>query len=175
MNINRVLVIGAIVAIALSMPFFGRNWNRSMHLLGAVLFLGNIVVTAAWASLGRKSRDPEAVRFMVRGIVLTDAVFTFPGVLLLALNGGMLGTAWFQAGAPWIIVSVILFALTGILWGAVLVPVQKRLVKVVDAMPRGGPIPAEYDALMAKWFRFGGIATLLPLVTFFLMVFKPAF
>jgi hypothetical protein len=42
-------------------------------------------------------------------------------------------------------------------------------------MPAGGPVPAEYDVLLAKWFRWGGIATLLPLVTFVLMVFKPAF
>lgn len=175
MNINRVLLVGSIVAVALSVPLFGPKWNRMMHLLGAILFLGNIIVTAVWVSLGRRSRDPEVVRFLVSGILATDAIFSLPGVILLFANGGMLGTAWFQAGAPWIIVSVILFALTGILWGAVLVPVQKRLARVVDAMPRGGPIPAEYDVLMAKWFRFGGIATLLPLVTFVLMVLRPTF
>ncbi len=175
MNINRILSIGTIVAVALSVPFFGPTWNRMMHLLGAVLFLGNILVTAVWASLARRHREPEVVRFCVRGIVLTDAVFTLPGVMLLFLNGGMLGTAWFKAGAPWIIVSVILFTITGIVWGAVLVPVQKRLLRVVDAMPPSGPVPPEYDAAFAKWFRWGGIATLLPLVTFVLMVTRPAF
>jgi len=175
MNINRILLIGSIVAIALSVPFFGPTWNRMMHLLGAILFLGNIIVTAVWASLGRRSRDAEVVRFLVRGILATDAIFSLPGVILLLMNGGVLGTAWFKAGAPWIIVSVILFALTGVLWGAVLVPVQKKLGRMVEAMPQGGPIPAEYDVLMAKWFRFGGIATLLPLVTFVLMVLKPTF
>lgn len=175
MKINRILLIGAIVAVLLSVPFFGRNWNRMMHLLGAILFMGNILVTAAWASLGRRNRDPEVIRYYVRGIVFTDAVFTLPGVILLFLNGGMLGTEWFKAGAPWIIVSVILFAITGILWGAVLVPAQKRLLRLVDSMPPRGPVPAEYDALLATWFRWGGIATLLPLVTLVLMVFKPAF
>jgi uncharacterized membrane protein len=175
MNINRILTIGALLAVVLSLPFFGRNWNRMMHLLGAVLFLGNILVTAVWASLARRNRDPEVVRMFVRGVLVTDAVFTLPGVVLLFMNGGILGTEWFKAGAPWIIVSVILFALTGIVWGALLVPVQKRLARVVNSMPAGGPVPAEYDVLLAKWFRWGGIATLLPLVTFVLMVFKPAF
>lgn len=175
MNINRVLLIGSIVAVALSVPFFGPTWNRMMHLLGAILFLGNIIVTAVWASLGRRSHDAEVVRFLVKGILTTDAIFSLPGVILLLMNGGVLGTAWFKAGAPWIIVSVILFALTGVLWGAILVPVQKKLGRMVNAMPHGGPIPAEYDVLMAKWFRFGGIATLLPLVTFALMVLKPTF
>jgi uncharacterized membrane protein len=175
MNINRILAVGSVVAIVLSVPFFGPKWNRMMHLLGTVLFLGNIIVTAAWASLARRNRDPEVVRFCVRGIVLTDAIFTLPGVMLLFINGGIIGTQWFKAGAPWIIVSVILFTITGVVWGAVLVPVQKRLLRLVDAMPPRGPIPAEYDALFARWFRWGGIATLLPLVTFVLMVTRPAF
>ena len=85
------------------------------------------------------------------------------------------GTEWFKAGAPWIIVSVVLFVITGILYGAGLEPIQKKLLRLVDAMPHGGPLPPEYEGLMAKWFRLGGIATLLPLVVFFLMVFKPAF
>lgn len=175
MNINRIVTVGAMVAVVLSVPFFGRNWNRVLHIVGAVLFLGNIIVTAAWASLGRRNRDPEVIRFLVRGILLTDAIFTVPGVILLVLNGGILSPAYFQAGAPWLEAAIVLFIITGILWGAVLVPVQKRLARLVDAMPRGGPIPAEYDALMAKWFRFGGMATLLPLVTLVLMVLKPAF
>ncbi|HLF22829.1 MAG TPA: DUF2269 family protein, partial [Burkholderiales bacterium] len=116
MNVNRILSIGSIVAIALSLPFFGRDWNRLMHLLGAVLFLGNTFVTAVWMSLVRRSRDAEVIRVGVRGILLTDALFTLPGVLLLALNGGILGTQWFKVGAPWIIASVVLFGASGVVW-----------------------------------------------------------
>ncbi|HXV15050.1 MAG TPA: DUF2269 family protein [Candidatus Krumholzibacteria bacterium] len=175
MNINRILAVGSVVAIALSVPFFGPKWNRMMHLLGGVMFLGNVLVTAVWASMARRNRDPEVVRFCVRGILLTDAVFTLPGVMLLFVNGGIIGTEWFKAGAPWLMVSVILFTITGIVWGAVLVPLQKKLLRLVDAMPPRGPVPPEYDALFAKWFRWGGIATLLPLVTFVLMVVRPVF
>jgi uncharacterized membrane protein len=175
MNINRILWTGAIIAVVLSLPFFGRNWHRLMHLLGAVLFLGNVVVTAVWASVARRSRDPEVARIFVRGVLLTDAVFTLPGVILLTINGGMLGTEWFKAGARWLIVSVVLFVITGVIWGAVLAPVQKRLARVVAAMPSHGPVPPEYDALLAKWFRWGGIATLLPLIILGLMVLRPAF
>lgn len=175
MNINRIVTIAAIVAVLLSMPFFGRGWNRLMHLLGGVLFLGNVIVTAVWASLARRSREPEVARLFVRGALLTDAIFTLPGVILLALNGGVLGTQWFKAGARWILVSVVLFVITGVVWGAVLVPIQKRLARLVAAMPSQGPVPPEYDLLLAKWFRWGGVATLLPLVILVLMVFRPAF
>ena len=65
--------------------------------------------------------------------------------------------------------------LTGLVYGVLLEPVQKKLARAVDATPAGGTLPPEYDALLAKWFRWGGIATLLPLLTFALMVFKPTF
>src|SRR5262245_46692694 len=155
MTTNRIKAVAAILAIVLSLPFFGRNWHRCMHLLGAVLFLGDIVVTAAWVSVARKHRDVEVARVLVRGIFLTDALFLLPGVLLLLLNGGQLGVEWFKAGATWIMVSVTLFLLTGIVYGAILERVQKKLARVVDATPAGGTLPPEYDALLAKWFRWG--------------------
>jgi uncharacterized membrane protein len=175
MKTNRIITVGALVAVALSVPFFGSGWNRFLHLLGAVLFVGNIVVSAVWLALARRSGEPEACRLGVRGVVLTDALFTLPGVILLFVNGGILGTPWLKAGAAWIIISVLLFVITGVVWGAVLVPIQRRLARLVDGMPPHGPLPAECEALFAKWFRWGGVATLLPLVTLVLMVFKPAF
>jgi uncharacterized membrane protein len=175
MPVNRILMVGALVAIALSLPFYGRNWNLLMHQLGAVLFMGNLVVSAAWMSLARRSPNAEALRLGVRGVILTDAIFTLPGALLLLLNGGVLATPFFQAGAKWIFLSIALFILSGVIWGAVLVPVQKRLSAAMAAVPAGGPVPAACDALLAKWFRFGGVATLLPLATLVLMVLKPAF
>ncbi len=175
MKLNRIKLIAVIIAIALSVPFFGRNWNRLMHLLGGVLFLGDVIITAGWASFGRRSRDPEAIRFAVRGIMFTDALFLLPGVVLLFVNGGILGTPWFKVAAPWLLISLALFLITGILYGAVLERTQKKMLRLVDAMPHGGPVPPEFDALMAKWFRFGGIATLLALIVLVLMVYKPAF
>jgi len=175
MTINRILIVGAIVAIALSLPFFGPSWNKLMHLLGSILFMGNIMVSAVWMSLARRSRAPEAVRLGVRGVVLTDAVFTFPGSLLLLLNGGILATPYFKLHATWVFVSLGLFAVTGVLWGAVLVPVQRRLSAAMGKMPAGGPLPAGVEGLIATWFRVGGITLLLPLIVLVLMVLKPSF
>jgi uncharacterized membrane protein len=167
--------VGSLIAIALSLPFYGRPWNLLMHQLGAVMFLGNIFVSAVWMSLARRARHAEVLRLGVRGVILTDAIFTLPGVLLLFLNGGILATPFFQARAKWVFVSIVLFLVSGLVWGALLVPAQKRLSAAMSAVPAGGTIPAECDALLAKWFRFGGVAALLPLVTLVLMVLKPAF
>ena len=174
MKTSHLLTAGAIIAIALSLPFYGYRWNLFMHIFGAIIFMGNIIVTAAWASLARRARHTEALRLAVRGIVVTDTIFTMPGVLLLVLNGGILGTPFFKARAMWLLISVALFAVSAIIWGAVLVPLQKRMSALMKATPPGSAAPEEVNRLLALWFRWGGVATLLPLAMLVLMVTKPA-
>jgi uncharacterized membrane protein len=163
-----------VITLALSLPFYGHTWNLFMHVFGAVVFMGNIIVTAAWASLARRSRNIEALRLGVRGIVITDSIFTVPGALLVLLNGGIIGTPYFRAHATWLFVSIGLFLASGVVWGSVLVPIQKRLSSLMKATPGGASIPPEAELLLKRWFQWGGVATLLPLLVLALMVFKPA-
>jgi uncharacterized membrane protein len=172
---NRILIGGVIFSIALSMPFYGHTWNLFMHQLGAVLFLGNVMVSSLWMSLAKRVANPEALRLGVRGVLLTDAVFATPGALLLLLNGGILGTPFFRTGAMWLFLGIGLFLVSFIIWLAVLLPTQRRLWRAVDGMHAGGAVPAECAPLLARWFRVGGVATLFSLAALVLMVFKPVF
>jgi uncharacterized membrane protein len=167
------IAIAVIVPLVMSVPMFGRSWNMFLHTFGAILFLGNIAVTAVWASLARRDGSPGAVRLASRAIVVTDLIFTTPGAIFLLANGGILGTPYFKAASPWLIVSVALFVFSGVIWLALMVPLQKRLLDV--AYTPGDDIPDEWHTLIRQWFRMGGIATLLPLITLVLMVAKPTF
>jgi uncharacterized membrane protein len=91
------------------------------------------------------------------------------------VNGGILSAPYFKTNWHWLAAGIVLYVLSGAIWGMAVIPAQKKLSHAMSRMPAGGPIPAECDALMAKWFRFGGIATLLPLIALALMVFKPVF
>jgi uncharacterized membrane protein len=176
MSHARFALVRAVVLIAISLPFYGRTWNHFLHDLGAILFLGNLIVTAGWMSLARRSANPEALRLGVRGIVFTDAIFTTPGAILLLLNGGILSAPYFRGASPhWLFVGMGLFAASGIVWGTQVIPTQKKLARAMDTMPAGGPVPPECAGLLARWFRFGGIATAMPLIALVFMVFKPAF
>jgi len=163
------MMIAVTVAVVASLPFYGYMWNLMMHIFGAILFMGNIVVSAVWFSLAKRSRVADAIRFAARGVTVTDVFFTAPGAILLLLNGGIIGKSWFKAGEIWIMVSVTMFIVTGILWLAVLVPVQKRMLRVAES----DPLSDEMGSLMSKWFRFGGVATMLSLAILILMVWKP--
>jgi uncharacterized membrane protein len=175
MSQKRIVPIAALIVVALSLPFYGRTWNHFMHVLGAVLFLGNLIITAVWMTLAKRSGNAEALRLGVRGVIVTDHLFTTPGALLLLINGGILAAPYFKSSWHWLAAGIALYVASGIIYGAAVIPTQKKLSVAMGTMPAGGPIPPECDALLKRWFRFGGIATLLPLLALWLMVFKPAF
>jgi uncharacterized membrane protein len=174
-EMKRGVLIGVAVAVVLSLPFYGHMWNLFMHIFGAIIFMGNILVTAVWVSLARRSASPEARRFAASGIVTTDVILTTPGALLVLLNGGIIGMEWFKIKAAWIFIALGLFVVAGVIWLGVLVPLQRRLAAVAEETSGAEPVPAAYDALLKRWFRWGGVATLLPLASLALMVFKPTF
>ena len=60
---------------------------KTVHLLGAVMFVGNIVVTGWWKAMADRTRDARIVAFAQRQVTLTDWVFTLGGVVLVAVGG----------------------------------------------------------------------------------------
>lgn len=161
------LVIG--ISVALSMPAWGYNWNLFMHVFGAILFMGNLIVTAAWVSSAKGTGSAATLNFAARGIIKTDIFFTTPGAVLLLLNGGLIGTEWFKMGASWLMLGATLFLVSGIIWLVMLIPLQKKLV----AATATEELSDTAIQLVKKWFRFGGIATMLAFVALVLMVLKP--
>ncbi len=144
------------------------------HILGAVLFVGNIIVTAMWKARADRTGDLATIAFANRLVAATDRVFTVPGAILIALTGYTMAARrpWPLHGLPWLEYGQGLFWLTVLIYLIVLIPVQRRMLAVVDAA-RAGTLPPEYGALSKRWAMWGGIATLLPLIILYMMVTKP--
>lgn len=146
-----------------------------LHVLGVVLFLGNVIVTAMWMSVAKRTRDANAIEFACKAVIRADWMFTLPGVILILIPGlliiepfGGLG------GASWIDMSLALFLVSGIIWGAVLVPLQKRMVLLTrEARELHIALSDQFYVVHRRWTMWGGIATLLPLIALYLMVVKP--
>ena len=147
---------------------------KSLHLVGAVLFIGNIVVTAWWKAMADRTGDPKIIAFAQRQVTLTDWVFTLSGVVLLAIGGyGNAGLHNMPLTVTWLAWGNALFILSGVIWIAVLIPVQTKLARIARTFADGGPIPDAYWRLEIVWGVFGVIATVLPLANIPIMVFKP--
>ncbi len=147
---------------------------KTLHVLGAVLFLGNIIVTAVWKSLADRTRNAVVIGFSQRLVTITDIAFTATGIVLLAWTGPVMATRLGGMGIPWVAWGAGLFAAAGLVWLAVLIPVQILQARLARGFAHGGAIPPRYWTLARIWMIGGIAATLLPLAALVVMVMKPA-
>lgn len=146
---------------------------KTLHLLGVSLFLGNIIVSALWKVMADRSGSVPVARFGARLILLTDILFTGLGAILLTITGHLLAPAWGGVGRSWIALSYGLFALSGLLWLAVLVPIQVRQARMLRHLAVDAALPPAYHKLTLWWSLVGTLATLAPLPALWLMSAKP--
>lgn len=148
---------------------------RFVHLVAAVLFLGNIVVSAMWKLRADRSGNPAIAAFATRLVARTDKLFTGPGAFVVLMTGGMLPTAagYKFAGRGWIHVGATAFVVSALIWIFVLIPIQRKQRKMADEFGEATEIPADYLALTKRWAMFSGIATLLLFIALAMMVYRP--
>lgn len=149
---------------------------KSLHIVGAVIFLGNIIVTGWWKVMADRTRDSRIIAFAQRQVTLTDFVFTAGGVALILATG--VGNAIIShmdyLGTRWLTWGMGLFISSGVIWVAILIPVQIKQARLAREFATSGNIPERYWFLGKLWIWFGTAATLLPLINIYWMVFKPA-
>lgn len=147
---------------------------KALHLLGVVLFLGNIIVSALWKAMADRSRRPELIAYGQRLITATDFIFTAPGAVLILVTGHLMAgghAAVFEL--TWLRWGWVLFVASGLLWALVLVPVQIQQAKLARRFAVDGEIPENYWRLSQVWMMVGSVVTLLPLLSLGFMVFRP--
>ena len=184
MHTSSKWLLGEIISIAILIillniagqpQFLPYQWHKLLHIVGAILFLGNIIVTAAWLALAEQTRNPATLHFAAKAVNWADVFFTAPGVLLVLANGQIMAKAtWGGLSASWIVLALGLFILSGIVWGAFLVRLQHRLIQL-SRPPAGSaaPLPASFFHVLHAWYRVGIVATVLPIMSLVLMVLKP--
>ncbi|MAW61784.1 MAG: hypothetical protein CMJ94_13260 [Planctomycetes bacterium] len=148
---------------------------KFVHLLSAVVFLGNLIVSAMWKLQADRTGQPAVAAFAARLVARTDKIFTAPAAFLVLMTGGMLPTAggYGFGGQGWIHAGATAFVVSGLIWLIVLIPIQRKQLAMAEAFGESSEIPADYQALTKRWAKWGGIATLLPIVALALMVYRP--
>lgn len=167
------------LVVVASVPVYAYRWHLFLHVFGAILFIGNIVVTAAWMLVAERSREAAVLRFASRMLNRADLLFTGPGVLLLLLNGLALAAAGWGGwtgfwSVGWIVAALALLILSGSVWVLFLLRYQLTLVRLSrEAGSPYGNLSPEFFRVLHRWYAWGSVATILPLVSLVLMVVKP--
>ena len=148
---------------------------KSLHLMGVVLFLGNIIVTALWKTLADRSRSAAVIVYGQRLVTVTDIAFTAIGATLIAVTGHLMaGGITVIRATPWLTWGSALFTVSGLLWVLVLIPIQIGQSRIARSLQPGAAVPERYWRLSKAWMIVGSIATVLPVANLYLMVFKPS-
>lgn len=148
---------------------------KMLHIFGAILFLGNIIVTAVWKTLADRTRDARIVAFSQRLVTVTDVAFTGVGAALVFVTGFFMAYQYYSdfLTISWIAWGLGLFMISTLIWVTALIPIQIKQAQLARQFSGGGKIPNEYWRLGRLWMILGSIATILPLINLYFMVFKP--
>ena len=143
---------------------------KLVHLAGVVLFLGNISVGVFWKHASDRTGSLPIITYTIDAIIRADRLFTIPGIVLLLVGG--IGAALVGQisilGTGWLLWGIGAFVLSGIAFGPL-----SRVQRQLSAAAHAGNID-EYRRLSPSWDVWGGIALVLPIIAFVLMILKPA-
>lgn len=142
------------------------GWIKLIHILSATVLFGTGIGTAFFMLQAHLSANPEAMRVTARHVVLADALFTTPAVVVQLATGVWLSLRlqipW---GSAWFLAVLGLFLLVGLCW----LPVVWLQLKIRDILAAGGGYP-EYRHLMRAWIALGVPGFVGVLLLFYLMV-----
>ncbi len=143
---------------------------KTIHVLSACLFLGNVIVSGTWAALAERTRNHEIIRFSNKLVLITDMLFTLSGALGVIVTGHLMAERYGgSASHSWISWSYMLFGLSGLIWALVLLPIQLKQRQLLRQFDH---ITSEYLRLSKVWQICGAVATALPLPILYLMITK---
>ncbi len=148
---------------------------KLLHIIGVILFLGNIITGIFWMHIAVRSKDARIIGHTLKGIIAADTVFTMPNVILIAATGVMTAMVGRLPifGTGWIIWSIALFILSGIVFMARVAPLQKRMAAMTEE--HAGDIAFDWSTfrgLYTSWIVWGIAATVTPLAAAVMMVLK---
>ena len=148
---------------------------KVIHLLGVMLFLGNIIVTGVWKVLADRTGKPRIIAYAQRLVTVTDWVFTAGGVALILIGAyGMAAVGHLDLRGPaWLVWGQAMFVASGVIWVIILIPTQILQARQARAFAKGAAIPESYWRHGRRWVIWGTIATVIPLANLYFMVFKP--
>jgi uncharacterized membrane protein len=141
---------------------------KTVHVLAAILFVGNVIVTGVWAQMSFNARRSTDFLLAARAIVVTDWWFSVGAGSVLVQSGIWLAFSrgmpiW---GTPWIRQAIIALALSTVLWVAVVVPAQRTMKRVARD-------PVGLEAAYRRWGITGWTATIPLVYAVWCMVAKP--
>lgn len=146
------------------------QWHKLLHILGVVIFMGNMFVGPVWFSYAFYSKDAHVLKFAAKLLQQTDLYLTIPGVALTVLNGLCLSSVYGGSQSqPWLLHSIYLILTMWVL-SVPLVFLQEKLFLTIETEAQN---EAKINRLLIRWSILGSLVMIPPSIIFYWMVVKP--
>ena len=144
--------------------------HKALHLVGVVVFGGNLFSGPVWLAFAWASGDPKLLAFAARSLARADVWLTTPGVQLALWNGLFAAQAFGPLRQqPWLVETLALMAVVSLLSCTLVLYWQERLVVACEQGDRA----AIRRSLL--WWSLWGTALSVPFAwVFWLMLGKRA-
>ena len=145
-----------------------------LHILGAMVLFGTGLGIAFFMYMADRSGDVALIAGTARIVVIADFVFTATAVVVQPVTGlAMVMLSGHTLDESWIVVSLALFVMIGLLWLPVVWMQNEMRKMAVAARGSGTVLPPRYRQYMRLWFWMGWPAFFGVLVILYLMIEKP--
>jgi uncharacterized membrane protein len=143
--------------------------------LGVILLLGNAFTVTFWKLRADYGKDLSMKLQTAKNIMILDYIFTLPSIAMILISGHLLAN---QAGYSvftwsWLGLAYGLFIVSGLIWIFALLPLQTKMIKHGKLSYEQNSITKEFAHASRAWNVFGTLATVAPIVSMILMVWKP--
>ena len=150
-------------------------WVKWIHILASTLLFGTGLGIAFFMWIAHLRGDARVIASTARTVVIADACFTAPAVVVQLASG-----LWLThlLGLPldvfWVKTALLLFFVIGACWLPVLWLQVRARDLALRAVAEGTPLPPAYHRAMRWWFWLGWPAFISVIAIFWLMVMKPS-
>jgi uncharacterized membrane protein len=147
---------------------------KFVHIIGAAVLLGTGAGIAFFMLMAHLNGKPEVIAAVARIVVIADFLFTATAMVAQPVTGVLLARfVGYSLLEGWIVLSIILYVLTGAFWLPV-VWMQMRMRDLAAAAARNdASLPHAYHRLFWLWFVFGFPAFGAVAAVFWLMIARP--
>ncbi|MEZ5995248.1 MAG: DUF2269 domain-containing protein [Hyphomonadaceae bacterium] len=148
---------------------------RWLHVIGAAVLLGTGAGIAFFMVMADRTKNARIIAHTAGVVVIADWLFTATAVIAQPITGLLLASAlgW-PLDEGWIVLSLALYALTGVFWLPVLWMQHQMRDLARAACEQNQPLPARYHQLYRAWFLCGFPAFFSVLAIVWLMLARPS-
>jgi uncharacterized membrane protein len=147
---------------------------KFLHIIGATVLLGTGAGIAFFMVTAHRSGNVATIAGVSKIVVLADFVFTATAVVVQPITGVALAqVVGYSLWDGWIVLSILLYLLTGAFWLPVVWMQMRMRNLAADALANHTPLPPQYHRLFWTWFAFGFPAFAAVMGIFWLMIERP--